>query len=388
MSQRFADTESLWKKTKKEDFKGISKHNQKILNDFLNDFEIGVNTPKGSKGIRKAGTLLKLRGAVGFLLKNHSKTNAEALTKKEFHDFFKNMYDGKITKNNGKSFKDVGDYVKNVKTFWKWMIKTKKVDEDITDDLSRADYKRGKPSWVFLGNENMKKLIDQARGDYRALILFLYDSGIRPQEAYRIKVYDFSENFSVLNIPEKRENGDKVSKTFERTIKLKQCSGLIKNYVETNKLKSDDFFIIPTQPAFNKYLKSLSKTLFGEDKTKARGCYNEITLYDIRHNSACFWLDKYRTHKDLMYRMGWKKEEMIIYYSEFLGRRDNIDDDDMITSEDKTKLEGQVDNLKKMMQIVFDHLNPGDEKTIRTPERKIISGNALKQKLSEHIQNL
>ena len=45
--------------------------------------------------------------------------------------------------------------------------------------------------------------------------------------------------------------------------------------------------------------------------------------------------------------MGWKREEMIIYYSEFLGRRDKIDDEDMLTLEDKTRLEKELEELRK-----------------------------------------
>jgi len=40
-----------------------------------------------------------------------------------------------------------------------------------------------------------------------------------------------------------------------------------------------------------------------------------------------------------MYRMGWSKEEQIKYYSEFLGLSDEISDEDMVTAEDKTKLQ-------------------------------------------------
>jgi len=61
-----------------------------------------------------------------------------------------------------------------------------------------------------------------------------------------------------------------------------------------------------------------------------------------------------------MYRMGWSKEDKIFYYSEFLGRRDKIDDEDMLTKEDKSKYESEINNLKKLFlkfakgEIVYD----------------------------------
>lgn len=344
-----------WENTKKRDRKGIeglSKHNSDLTKAFLKDFELGINTPKGVKGRRSPATLLKLRSICIFLNKHFPKKDFEKITKKGLHDVLDKMSRGEIMKTKTKQYNGTGEFVKNTKTLLGWMIRTGKVKEDITEDLSRADYKKSKPSWVYLTNEQMKLLINQSRGDYRALILFLYDSGIRPQEAYRIIVSDFSDNFTILNIPETRENGDKVSKTFERTIKLKQCSQLIKEYVEAKDLRDDDVLISINQPAFNKYLRTLSKKLFGDKKTKARGSYDQLKLYDIRHISSIFWLDRYQRNQDLMYRMGWSKEDKIYYYSEFLGRRDKIDDDDMITQEDKTKYEKDLERIKKILKVV------------------------------------
>lgn len=305
--------------------------------------------PKAKKGRRASGTLLKLRGICVFLDRHFGKKDFEKISKKELHDLFDKMARGEVKKPNGMVYNGTGDFVKNVKTFWGWMLKTKKVTDDITEDLSRSDYSNGKPAWVYLTNEQMKQLIDVARRDYRALILFLYDSGIRPQEAYRIYVSDFNEDFTELNIPDKRENGDKVSKTFERTIKLKHCSQFLKNYVAHQNLKDTDLLIQTTQAAFNKYLRTLSKKLFGTKKTKARGSYDKLKLYDIRHISAIYWLERYKRNQDLMYRFGWTKEDKINYYTEFLGRRDKIDDEDMLTKEDKTKYEKEISEMKNLL---------------------------------------
>lgn len=346
-----------WESTKKRNLllENFSKNNEKIIREFLHDFELGVNTPPSSKGKRTPGTLLKLRAICVFLNKHLGK-DFQKITKKELHKLFNDMSEGKIKKENGTPYKDVGDFIKNTKTFWKWMLKTKKVKEDITEDLSRASYKKGKPAWVYLSHQQMKKLIDSARGDYRALIIFCYDSGIRPQELYRLKVSDieFREGETLLNIPERREDGTKVSKTFERTIKLKTSGNLIKSYIENQKLKSDDYLVVPSQFAFNKYLRTLSKKLFGHKLTKARGYTDKLRLYDIRHISAIFWLDKYKGNSDLMYRFGWSREDKIFYYSEFLGRRDKIDDEDMLTTEDKNKYEMEIEKLKRQNQDILN----------------------------------
>ena len=69
-------------------------------------------------------------------------------------------------------------------------------------------------------------------------------------------------------------------------------------------------------------------------------------MYDIRHNSACYWFNRYPTHKGLMYRFGWRKADKIEYYSEFLGVADEIKDSDMILGEDKTKLYKLEEEIK------------------------------------------
>jgi integrase len=350
--------EVQWESCKKQNYllQDLSKHNRDIAIKFLNDFELGLNVPKSVKGRRSPGTLLKLKNICVFLNNHLNKKDFEKVTKTDLHKLFDRMAKGDIKKPSGTKYRDTGDFIKNTKTFYGWLLKTKQIKEDITDDLSRAEHKGAKPAWVYLEHEKIKKLIDFARGDYRALILFLYDTGLRPQEAYRIRVNDFQEDYTLLNVPEKRENGESVSKTFERTIKLKHCSGMIGEYVKQNKLKDEDLLIIHTQFAFNKYLRTLSGKLFGSKKTKARGMTDRLKLYDIRHNSACFWLGKYRKNSDLMYRFGWKREDKVFYYSEVLGQTDKIDDQDMLTLEDKNKYEKGITNISKISLEILDML--------------------------------
>jgi hypothetical protein len=40
-----------------------------------------------------------------------------------------------------------------------------------------------------------------------------------------------------------------------------------------------------------------------------------IKMYDFRHSSCCYWLPRYKSENALKYRFGWKKSDMISYYS-------------------------------------------------------------------------
>ena len=48
-----------------------------------------------------------------------------------------------------------------------------------------------------------------------------------------------------------------------------------------------------------------------------------------------------------MYRMGWSEEKEVRYYSEFLGQADSIDDENMVTTEEKTKYEKRIELLER-----------------------------------------
>ena len=52
-----------------------------------------------------------------------------------------------------------------------------------------------------------------------------------------------------------------------------------------------------------------------------------------------------------MYRMGWNRQEMILYYSEFLGLSDEISDEDMVLSEDKNKLAKIEEQMKEQNNL-------------------------------------
>ena len=335
-----------WLEATKEGIRGLSEPNSALIIEFMHDMELGKNvSPRTKKGERSYIRLNTLRDKTMFFVRMFKK-DLDKITKDEAHQLFSDMRKGKILKQDSQQYKGTSAFVKDFKVFWHWMKRTGKVNEDITQDLSRVE---NKPAWVYLTEEQLKTLANRANSDYRPLIWLMYDSGMRVTEAYSIKVSDFDADFTKLKIrPE-------TSKTFGRKITLKLCSKLIKEYISFYNLKSEDFLFQQKPPAFNKYLKHLAKSIFGEGISKARARYDEFTLYDIRHNASCFWLKRYEKTRGLMYRMGWSKEEQIKYYSEFLGLSDELSDEDMVTGEDKSKLqklEQENNSLKEQMNKI------------------------------------
>jgi len=178
--------------------------------------------------------------------------------------------------------------------------------------------------------------------------MFLFDSGIRaPTELVNLKVSDLYNDCKEVNIR------DEISKTFGRRIKLMLCSELLKEYIETNKLKQDNYLFKIDPSGTNRYFKRLAKRVLGDKKSPAGQRYSQLTMYDFRHCSCCYWLPRYKSESALKFRFGWKKSDKIHYYSELLGMRDTISEEDMLIDVTKTEIEKRLtisENQKQVLQ--------------------------------------
>jgi hypothetical protein len=363
-----------WKEKHKGGIEGLSEANSRMVLDYLGDMECGLNVGKSSKkGSRSYIRLNNLKQRMVFLLKKFQELydlqDVTLIQERTLHQFFTGMQNGEIRRLDGQVYRSPSDYVKLFKAFWHWHQKVNRKKgievEDLTMDL---DTSVDKPKWVYLTDEEIKTLCDNALHSYKVLMMFLYDTGIRsPTELINIKVSDFHNNFKELAIR------DEVSKTFGRRIKLMICSDLVKNYISDKELSSENYLFDIKPDTVNKYLKRLAKRLFGEKISPAGQKYSELTMYDFRHCSCCYWLPRYKSESALKYRFGWKKSEKIHYYSELLGMRDTISEEDLLTDLTKTEIEKQliksenknevlqerVDILEKQMKIIAELIRKG-----------------------------
>ena len=170
-------------------------------------------------------------------------------------DFFGKIRNGEIRTDKGKIYKSVGDYIKVFKAFWHWhqkVMRKRKIEiEDITLDL---DASSEKPKWVYLDEEQFRKLCSYAKYECKVLMMFLFDSGIRsPTELINIKVSDLYEDCKKLNIK------DEISKTFGRKINLMLCSDLLKEYIKNKELEQDAYLFPISPSSTNRYLKTLDR---------------------------------------------------------------------------------------------------------------------------------
>ena len=353
-----------WSKEALENgIKGLSSVNSSTILEYLTDMENGLNIANGSKkGSRSYIRLSSIKQRIIFLCKQfeilYDVRNITTLTETTLLKYFSGMRNGTIKRLDGKLYRSSVDYVKCFKAFWHWHQKvSRKKGKDVEDITVDLDASKVKPQWVYLNESQVKKLWENAKYEYKALIMFLFDTGIRaPTELINIKVSDLINDRKELII------SDEVSKTFGRRIKLMICTDTIKEYIKTKELKENDY-LFPINPgSVNQYLKRLSGRLFGDENSLAGQKYSELTMYDFRHNSCCYWLPRYKSESALKFRFGWKKSEKIHYYSEMLGMRDTISEEDMLVDVTKTEIERRLTATENENKILQEKLAVADKK--------------------------
>ena len=335
---------------------GLSKSDSDLVKDYLEDMEMGMNVAKtNKKGSRSFARLNAIKSRMVFISKKFNEkfelNSVIDITEEQLHKFFTDMRNGNIRKANGKEYTSPKFYVKDFKAFWHWYQrksrKAGKIVDDITVDL---DTSGDKPKWVYLSEEQVKELYNRAKFDYKVLIMFLFDTGIRaPTELMNVRVSDLSEDFKELNIR------DETSKTFGRRIKLMLCSDLLRDY--TKHMDKSDYLFKKNPVIMNRYLKRLAKRVLGDDESLAGEFYPNITMYDFRHVACCYWLPRYKSESALMYRFGWKKSDKVHYYSEFLGMKDTINEDDLMIDTTKTEIEKELNASRNENNLLKERMN-------------------------------
>ena len=348
---------------------GVGPENEHIIVQYIDDMRAGRNIPpKAPKGKRSYHRLMTLRvrmKRICELLNKYEKVDQIAPRspddirsfERSVANLFEKMEDGTARKAGGGKFVSTRDYMKDFKAFWHWYMTMMKREHDVSianiTEYLTVKHQR-KPKFIFFGEpggmsveEGFRKLYDHAKFEYRTLMVFLFDTGIRsPTELVNVKRKDITPisgtpYYQLTIRPE-------TSKTFGRCFKLMFCHEQLKTHLTTNNFEPDDF-VFPICPrVVNQYLKRL-----GERVLKKPG----ITMYDFRHNSVCYFLPRYKNENALKYRFGWKKAEMIHYYSEFLGMRDTLQEDDFLVDVTKSELEKQLEAERKRRVQLDDELN-------------------------------
>ncbi|MFT4310887.1 MAG: hypothetical protein ACMXYC_04625, partial [Candidatus Woesearchaeota archaeon] len=339
----------------------ISQEASPLVVTFILDLMSGKNMAKGTKrGARSSACLFNYIYRLANVIKLMEELNKKKLlqfTEDDTLKFFNGLRNGTVLSPSGKVITDVKSYAKIFCAFWRWYMRTHR-DKNVPDIVSSVDTSNhNKPPWIYFTLQDAIKMADESPSlYYRALILFLFDSGMRaPKELMNVRVKDISPvpDTNYLNV----QIRDETSKTFGRKIKLMICSDMLKKYIQTSGKQSHDFLFDKSYNGMTSQIKKLGYKVLGVGKAKYLNnnrllVTGGITMYDFRHSSVCHYLPIYKSENQMKYRYGWKKADMIHYYSEFMGMRDTITDEDIITGASKTQLEMDLEREKQKVALL------------------------------------
>ena len=128
-------------------------------------------------------------------------------------------------------------------------------------------------------------------------------------------------------------------------------------YIKNKELNPEDQLFPISPSSTNKYLKNLANKVFGDKESPAGEIYCNLTMYDFRHISCCYWLPRYKSESALKYRFGWKKSDKIHYYSELLGMKDTIQEEDLLDDITKTELEKRLTKTERQNVLLREKMN-------------------------------
>ncbi len=337
----------------------LTPYTSKIVVQYLLDMKVGKNTAKGTKrGPRSESTIKHMRTRLPSLIElinNYTGKIFPNYTEDDILLVFGAMRDGTILTKNDTPFKDTGTYVRSFAKFWRYYMRIKKKDGVILEDIcSSVETGRDiKPKWNYITLKQAQKMSYLAPSPYyKALILFLFDSGIRaPTELMNVRVKDLTQ------IPDSNnlflQIRHETSKTFGRKIKLMLSSEAVKIYLEISGKEEEDMLFDYSYQSMNKMIKKLGHLAMNieyakKDKHGVTRYYEGISMYDFRHSSVCYYLPLYKSENQMKYRYGWKNSRMIHYYSEFIGMTDTITENQL---QEPTKNQEAVTQEQKQEKI-------------------------------------
>lgn len=361
-----------WKeRVKAEGIQNISPTNAKYLLAYITDMETGENVgQRTKKGTRSFGRLNVLRKKLIQIFQMFEKEGIKDISSLKnkvtfLHQWTNDLYKGKIKRIDGEPYESPVEFVRTLKAFWHWYMKVNrklyhqtngkkgKIIDDITEDLL---VKANETKFVYFTKEQLDKMLPYFSEDEQVLCLFLFDTIIRfPTEVSSLKVKDVyqKEGDMWLNIP------DDISKVIGRNFNLLYSGDALKKYITRNGLQqNDDLFPIIKEYnkiyLFNKKLKQIAVQVFGDvvSHPTAQNKFSQISGYDFRHSGTihlrCLSNKTGKISLDaIRQRGGWTDFKMLNYYTKFLGLTGEIKKEALLIEEDKTRLENELDDLKK-----------------------------------------
>ncbi len=269
--------------------------NRDIILNFIRDAKLGKTILIGQK--KKVGEKRLLKYIQDLKkLDNYFKKPLDKITDKEMEDFIIALEEGLILSNKGKPFSKETEVVikKLIKKFYKWLLgnseTTPKIVKWIDTSHQLKEYRAINKNQVETILNILTARTKETLIRNRALIIFLFDSGIRAEELLNIRIKHLSfenDNYKVRV---------EYSKTKPRTITLPFCKKYIDEWLDIHPFRKEQLAqLFPLTYINMKKIVQRAGKQINQDN---------LTPHSLRHSSATYWC-QHLTPYELSYRFGW-----------------------------------------------------------------------------------
>lgn len=326
-----------------EDDQNIIHQNKKLILRFIRDCRLGKtikNRQKKSIGIARCLKYIHILK----ILSNRFNKPFKEVTQDDMEKFIESLENDTFAyeiRSNGKNNKSKPrkyanstklDYKNTIRKFYKWLLGDNKVYPELVDWIDTYEVQKEIPT---LTREEVEKLSDISNIRDKAVIMFLFDSGARIEEALNIKVKDLSKVDDVYKVR------ITVSKTKPRTIHLPICSKYLDLWLQNYSNRTDDSFLFPlTYNSTRMMLHRKSKTILNNKR---------VTPHLLRHSSATYYAN-HLSHFQLCYRYGWSMASKMP--NRYLDREGIFEKETT-----KTIQTNDISNLEKQNQLLKEELS-------------------------------
>jgi len=341
----------------------IIQENRDFILQFIRDCRLGKtlkNRQKKSIGVARCLKYIQILKRISNWLNKPfdrvTQSDMENLIESLENDKYKYNYktkDGKVLKTCNYAHSTKLDYKKTIRKFYKWLLGNNTYYPELVDWIDTFEIVKEVPA---LTREEVEKLTNSANTRDKAIIMFLFDSGARIEEALNVRIKDLTKTDDVYKVR------ITVSKTKPRTIHLPICSKFLDLWFQEHKYDKENNFLFPiSYNGLRGMLVRRSKSILNK----------KVTPHILRHSSATYYAN-HLSHFQLCYRFGWSMSSNMP--NRYLDREGIFEKETT-----KTIQTNDISNLEKQNQLLKEEIF-----NIKESNQELsVEFNQLKEKLAD-----
>lgn len=224
-------------------------------------------------------------------------------------------YINKLKSENKLTLKSISRKINSIKTFYKFLIATKVINQNYSNILKHPKIQRQIPR--TLNSFEYKALRDTAKDNLRTytIIELLLQTGMRIGELSRLHYKDVDLDNDRITI---KEFSSYPSRTIEINSILKRTLALYVSKPESQKLKSQFFF--STRTGKQLLIRNIRSSI---NATYKKTGIKDASINDLRNTFIVYQLENGLKLEKLAYTVGHKKISTTENYLEFIESRPN-----------------------------------------------------------------